>query len=110
MCRRYTQGMFNIFRKVYMPKIGLKTPKICPRYDQDMSKIRQRYAKDITNIYLINSHNLPNKCPRYVQNMPKVFQINAKTMPNIYPRYEQYKPNMCSRYGQDITVIGHIYA
>ena len=80
-----------------MPKIDtLDTLGDAIRYAQDTPKICPRYAQDI--------------CPRYAPDMPKICPKYAQNMPKICPKYAQYMLMICPSYAWDISMIYPRYA
>ena len=48
--------------------------KICQRYAKDMLKIFQRYVKDMPKMRYIYVKDTPKICQRYTKDMPKICQ------------------------------------
>ena len=81
------------------PKYAQDMHKIRPKYIQDMPKMCQRYARERC------SQDMPRKCPRYAQDKPKICPRYAQDMPKTCPRYAQDMPKTCLRHAQDIPKI-----
>ena len=79
------------------PKYAQDMHKIRPKYIQDMPKMCQRYARERC------SQDMPRKCPRYAQDKPKICRRYAEDMPKTCPRHAQDIPKICPRYARDMT-------